>query len=268
MVSVSSLEAQEAPQQPQTPAQQPAPKKKKEAKSGDNLFSIEVDGWLPKTHPMLRGGKQDFNDNPGNLSLSGHVDVSPGVTISFPAGGASRLQVSYFQVKGDASPTAGQDLTLFSQDFPAGDALIAGYKLQNVKISWNYLTYPNPPDAKLRIRTLWEVQYTTIRGSFDAPADENVTPTDGTKSIIFPTFGVDLDYHAARNLRLEAKASGFGLVHRAVLYDAEVSAVIRTGPIDTHIGAKVFHFKTSPQADQYYSATIWGPYVGFEWGTR
>lgn len=259
-------------QQPaQTPAPAPAnpkPAQTDASSSREDGLSIELDGWLPHANPVLRGGVADTNDDPGNLNLAGHVDVSPGVTVSFPAGRGSRLQVSYFQVQGNAHPTATQDLALFNQPFAAGDALVAGYKLQNAKISWNYLTYPNPPNSKLRIKTLWEVQYTTMSSKIDAPADENATRATGTKSIIFPTFGLGVDYHATRNVRLEAHASGFALLHRADIYDAEASAVIRMGPIDAHIGAKVFHFKTSPKGDEYYAATVWGPYVGFEWGTR
>ncbi|MGH9665985.1 MAG: hypothetical protein ACRD9L_16285, partial [Bryobacteraceae bacterium] len=254
-------------QQPEQPPEQPPAQTAEEPGSGEDLLSSELDGWQPQTHPLLRGGAADTNTDPGNLSLSGHVAASPGVTASFPAGRGSRLQISYFQVQGRAEPVAAEDPALFNQAFTAGDALVAGYKLHNVKISWNYLTYPSPPDgAKLRIRTLWEVQYTTMHSKIDAPNDENAARAAGTKNVIFPTLGLGLDYRAARNIRLEAKASGFALIHRADLYDAQASAVVRIGRVGVHAGARIFHVKTSPRADQYYAATLWGPYVGFEWG--
>ena len=51
----------------------------------------------------------------------------------------------------------------------------------------------------------------------------------------------------------------------AAIYDAEASAVYRMGRYELSVGAKVFHFKTSPQNSQYFIATYPGVFVAFRY---
>jgi hypothetical protein len=118
------------------------------------------------------------------------------------------------------------------------------------------------------------VQYTTIQTRIDAPfravsVDSSGNPisntASGTRWFIFPTFGGAIDKRLAKNFRVEAKASGFGVPHRAAIWDAEGSAIYQIGHLDLIGAYKGFHFKTSPQSDQYLVDTLSGAYAGVRW---
>ena len=257
--------AQTSPQSPQQTNAE-LPKKAKDT-TGDNVLSVEVFGFLPRSSPSLKAGLQTIDVN-ANLNFPSSTKPGGGFLVAVPAGRLNTLQISAFVAEGSGTTTAPKNLTLFGQSFPTGDQLVVGYRIINTKISWNYYTYPDPPTSKLRFRTLWEVQYTTMNSRTDAPLDNNATRAAGTKSLIYPTIGGALEYHVNRNLRFDLKGSGFGVPHHAVIWDAEAAAVIRTGKLDIHVGGKAFHLKTSVQGDQYYSATLWGPYLGIQWSSR
>ena len=88
------------------------------------------------------------------------------------------------------------------------------------------------------------------------------------KSVILPTLGLGVEYHPATRFRLEAKASGFGIIHHGVIWDAEGAAVLRIGKIEAMAGARILHYKTSPKSEEYFSQTLGGPYVGLRWVFR
>lgn len=270
---------QQSTQQPQTtpppkpsqqqPAstQQPAPSHDRD--TGGDALSIEPIYWLNQGQPKLLRGKKDTTNVPGNLDFPGKSKAAIGGVITIPTTHENSLQLSYFQAKGSGDTTATQDVNFFGQGFTQGDLLATQYRVQNFKLSWNYLSYPYPSNgAKFRLKTLWEVQYTSVKSSIDAPLDASASTASGTKSIIYPTLGLGIELHPSRHLRLEAKASGFGFPHKANSWDAEGSAVLRVGKLEVFIGGKGFHFKTSPQADQYLSGTLWGPYAGLRWVFR
>ena len=106
------------------------------------------------------------------------------------------------------------------------------------------------------------MQYSETVGNFDAPQDPNAIATNGSKQVILPTLGLGIEYHPARHVRMEAKASGFVIPHHADLWNAEASMVLRMGRVEALLGGRAFHDKTSPQADEYFSHTEYGPYVG------
>jgi hypothetical protein len=233
------------------------------------VLSIAPLFWLTKNPPRLREGRAAFQSNPGNLDFPGGSQHGVGGIITIPTGSENSLQFSYFRVQGHGSTTATQDLTLFSNPFFQGDVLATSYKLQNFKLSWNYLTYPHPSNgAKLRIKTLWELQYTTISPLVDAPADPNVTPSGNGKSIFYPTLGLGIESHLGKHVRLEVKGSGFGYYHSAAIWDTEGSAAFHYGPVEILLGGKAYHFKTSPKSDEYLSDTLWGPFVALRWILR
>jgi hypothetical protein len=187
--------------------------------------------------------------------------------LSIPTGHENSLQVSYFRKQGQSNTTlTNSDYVFFGNTFAQGDVVAAHYTLQDIKLSWNYLTYPFPSaGAKWRIKTLWEVQWVDIRAGFDAPADANSTTTEGRKDIILPTLGAGVEYHPSRNVRFELKGSGFAIPQHANIYDAEASLVLRLSRVEVLLGGKVFHYHTSAQADQYFNQTMFGPYAGARW---
>ena len=65
---------------------------------------------------------------------------------------------------------ASQALSLYGTSFPVGDYLDNQYRVRSAKVSFQDILYPYPNQgAKLRFRTLWEVQYLQVSTRTDAP---------------------------------------------------------------------------------------------------
>ena len=272
-----------APPQPATPAQPPPPPpvpvRVEDHDTGGDAYSFEPIFWLSKSAPILRlgfAGTQPQTDSttgivtagqtaPGDLNYQGGKYGIGGV-VTVPTGRENSVQVSYFRLQGDGSTTATQSLVLFGNSFPQGDILNTAYKIENWKLSFNYLSYPYPSNgAKFRLKTLWEFQYLNVSSVVSAPLDINALDTTGDKHIILPTLGIGLEYHPSKHVRLEAKASGFGILHHMDIWDTEASIVVRFGKVEAFLGGKAYHFKTTPKGDQYFTDTLYGPSVGLRY---
>ena len=186
-----------------------APSASVERDTGGDVVSIEPFYWLLySAKPSISKAHGTTNPYPGALDLPGNAKDAMGVVLTIPTGKENSLQFTYFRMQTTAFPILGQDSIFESNLFPAGDPLHVPYKLQNVKVSWNYLTYPFPSHgAKFRLKTLWEVQYVNVDALIEAPYDLNTTFSDITKSIILPTLGLGIEYHPSKHLRLEVKGS-------------------------------------------------------------
>jgi hypothetical protein len=234
--------------------------------------------WFTNAQPNLYGGAANTFTGVTGLDFTGKGKRSPGINIGIPAGPGNSIHISYFQATGTGNQTAATDLTLFNTALSQGDYLATRYKLQNVKISLDFLSYPTPlGDSSWRFRTLWEVQYTTINSSIDAPFrtvsyDSSGTAisntASGTRWFIYPTLGAAIDKNLTKRFKVEAKASGFGIPKRADIWDAEASATYNLGPIDVIGAYRGFHFKTSPKNEQYLSETLSGAYVALRWSWK
>jgi hypothetical protein len=249
------------PSQPQ--AQTPPPTVSKERDTGGDVVSVEPFIWLVNGRTSIRPGKGVTVSNGGSLSSLGKAKYAEGIVVTFPTTKENSLEFTYFLVKSQTNTLLPVTENFFGNDFASGDALASKTVERGAKISWNYLTFPYPSNgAKFRVKALFEMQYAQISTNFDAPADVNAITTFGSKQIILPSLGLGVEYHPARHVRLEAKASGFALLHRADIWNAEASAVFRIGRLEALLGARAFHDKTSPKQDEYYAQTLYGPYVG------
>ena len=74
-----------------------------------------------------------------------------------------------------------------------------------------------------------------------------------------------IELMATKHFRFELKGSGFGIPHRAALWDADGFFAYKTGQFEIDFGGKAFHFKTSPKRPEYLRATMPGAYVGIRW---
>jgi hypothetical protein len=242
----------------------------------DGGFSIEPIYWLNRAQPALRGGKTATEF--GDLDYGGNAKPSIGGEIGIPAGHANTLRVSYFRVQGSATSTATQDSTLFSEGYDAGDFLQSNYLIQSAKISWDYLSYTlRKRGMNIRVKTLYEVQYTNVGTNVSAPfkaittdaaGDTDTNTAHGTKNLILPTFGMGLSSSIGQHFRWEVKGSGFGLPHHGNIWDVQGLIAVRVGPIEIIGGEKAYHFKTSPGGDEYFADTLSGAYAGvrYYWG--
>lgn len=280
--------AQEAPAHPAPPpAEAPPPPvivstprpPQEPAVLEDGGLSIEPFYWFSNQQPSLRGGKiaadlAAFE----SLDYPGNSNRPIGGEIGIPTGHSNTLRLSYFRVQGNSNTTAAQDVSLFGEAFNAGDYLTSNYLVQNAKISWDYLSYTwRKPSTHIHLKTLYELQFVNVGTNVAAPFKDITTDASGnidyntaagTKTLFYPTIGMALGSSFGHRFRWEIKGSGFGLPHRGNIWDAQGTIAVRVGPVEVLGGEKAFHFKTSPNAEQYFMQTLQGAYVGirYYWG--
>ncbi|MCC6585837.1 MAG: hypothetical protein IT168_03885 [Bryobacterales bacterium] len=242
----------------------------------DGGVSVQLNYWLTRTAPLLRGGKA----SPANRTLEspdfdfpGQTKYAAGAMISLPAGKQNSLRISYFRAQGHGDTTATVDQALFGTPFNNGDKFVTSYRIESARVSWDYLSYTYAASG-LRIKTLWEAQYAAIRSRIDAPLNPISTDSsgvttynygEGTKYVILPAFGLELEQAKGKHFRWEAKGSGFGLPKRSMMWNAEAAAVLRFERWEILAGGRAFQVKTSPKDDAYFKQTLYGPYVGVRW---
>ena len=257
-----------------TPSQQPPPQEPYIIEDGG--LSIEPIYWLNRAQPSLYGGAAATGF--GNLAYPGNANPSLGGELSMPAGHSNTLRLTYFRAQGNANTTETQSPTIFGESYVPGDYLASNYTLQSAKLSWDYLSYTwYKKSGKIRLKTLYEVQFdtisTTISAPFKPPTTDSSGNTDyyianGSKNLIYPTLGLEFEERLGHHFRWEAKGSGFGVPHHGDIWDAQADIAVRVGQVEILAGEKAYHFKTSTQADEYFTDTLSGAYVGlrYYWG--
>jgi hypothetical protein len=259
------------PQQQQNPAATTAPPEI----SKDDPDYGEPEGafyWLTRGSPKtLPGNSAQYYTQDQVLALPNARPRTPGAFISIPAGKFNHLEISYFQAEGVGTSYAAVPLSLFGSSFTQGDLISPTYHVRDAQITWNYLTWPAPPeDSKWRIRTLWAFNYTGVDLTVDAPfeASATFTPATGTRNIFYPDFGISTEYIPNKNFYFEARAVGFGFPHHADIADAQANVVVRFKHLEIFGGYRFFHFKTSTENTQFIEGTLTGPLGGARWIIR
>ncbi len=252
------------PPSPQTAV--PAVAQSKEHDTGGDNISVEVFVWQLHDTMAIKGGAATTVSDPGALKFPGTAKYAEGLVATFPTTKETSLEFTYWAVKAAGTSVLPMTENFFGNDFASKDSLNTRWLERDFKLSWNYLTWPYPSNgAKFRVKLLFEMQYSQITGDFDAPADPNAITTNGSKQVILPTLGMGFEYHVGKHLRLEGKASGFAIPKHADLWGAEANAVFRFGHFEGTVGARAFHDKSSPKQDEYFSQTMYGPYIGLRY---
>jgi hypothetical protein len=276
-VPTPNAQATAKPSQSVTPGQTKPPDEPYILEDGG--LSIEPMYWLNRAQPTLRGGVPAAASlTQEGLDYFGTAKNSVGGELSMPAGRSNSLRISYFRVQGNSNTTEAQTVSLFGEGYSPGDYLNSHYTLQSAKISWDYLGYTwHKRSGAIRLKTLYEVQYATISTTVFAPFKPLATDSSGNtdtnvasggRFVLLPTLGLELEEALGHHFRWELKGSGFGIPHRADIWDAEATLALRLHQFELLAGEKAFHFKTSPQNDEYFADTLSGAYVGirYYWG--
>jgi hypothetical protein len=275
LIAPLSLIAQEQPAPaPSTPAPaqqptatQPAPPARPAVKGERDAFSIGLYGWYGPGKIYLRKGSDSTSTRAGDLDFNERKRKPfEGAVVTIPIR-ENYLRISYFQAQNSGNTTAGKDLNLFAGDYDKGTFLATRYKVQNAKISFDYLSWPFPFEGrKFRIRTLWEAQFVNAKGSVDAPlkpvAEGDTNATNSNKFLIWPSLGAGAEYRFSKSFRFEATGSGFAIPKRPNLWDAHAGFVARVGRIELSAGGKGFHFRQSRKTENFFNGTLLGAYVG------
>jgi hypothetical protein len=272
-MTCSMLAAQEQPAPPPpSPAKPPvlAAQPQVPPDDVDRMFSVALYDWIPfSASTGLHAGTKAILPPPHELTLPGKPYRAYGLLVTVPMKGSSRLELSYTTLNDNGNILAPTDLGLFGGTIAKGEPLYATYSLRHLKLSYNFLTYPNPPqDAKLRIKTLWEFHYLQVYPGVTATVTAPGQPLTQSQRIILPAVGLGLEYVMSKHFRMEVRGSGMTFPHHSTIGDAEGDAVVRLGSLEIFVGGKFLHFKTSPKSDTYMRGTIWGPDAGVRWVFR
>jgi hypothetical protein len=286
---VSPCRAQDQPsqtgpqQQASMPQPPPLPPKEPDIRMpGETGWFVGVNGWFPTEQPVFDKGHQSGYTNPSRVQLLGTPKFVAGGEIGLAVGAHNTLRISGFESRAAGDFTTPQDITVLSQTYTNGTLVSTNYRLRNIKISYEYLTWPFPvANRRFRLKTLWQVQYVDMLTFFDAPLlplvdssgnallDSSGLPLSyaarESKWFVSPTFGLGASEYVSRHFRLELNASGFGVPHHTDLWDADATANIRVGHVELRVGAKAFHFKTSTAQDFFVRNTMGAAFVGFRW---
>jgi len=282
MMATAALAQTPAPQTPppdpsKTPTQVPnpaaAPPPPLPPDEYKNLsdVSLELYYWKPSSAPQMRPGQGNIDGDSSTLysgiNLQGSTKAAEGVVVTIPAGRANQLEFEYFQTQQQGNEIANLNLTLFGQAFAQGDVIASESKIQHARVTWKYLTYPDPAGThKFRLRTLWGFEWTQMTARFDSPNDVNAAPVQDSRSIIFPSLGLGGEYHFTKRIYIDGKAEGFAWPHKAVQTDGEIRLIARLyKQLDLVASYREFHFKTNPLKDYYLRDTLKGPYAGLRW---
>jgi hypothetical protein len=242
----------------------------------DGGFYIQPDYWISTAQPRLRGGLTATNV--ADFKYGGHAKAALGVEIGIPAGRSNTLRISAFRVQGNSGQTLGSDTLVFGEQYLAGDFINATYKLQAVKVSWDYLSYTwHKPKTAIRLKTLYEVQYVTtsfdlaapyVPASTDASGNTDQNMANGSKSIVLPTFGMAIGSELGKRFRWDVRGSGFGLPKRGSIADVQAMVAFRISRVEIVAGERLFYFKTSPRTDMYTNDTLQGVFGGLRFAWR
>jgi len=278
---------QTAPQQPATGpivnAPPELPKYPDVRLPGEYGFYFGITAWTPKQQPTFDKGRNTGIVNNSFVTMQGTPTVAPGFETGLAIGLHNTLSLSFWESRAAGDFVTPVNLTVFNgQTYTSNTLISTDYLIQNLKISFAYLTWPYPVESRrFRFKTLWQIQYVSARSGFDAPqlplTDANGNPiidangnpisyaATGTKWFILPTFGASATEYITRNIRFEASGDGFAIPHHSTLYEAEGSLAVRISSFELRGGAKMFHFKTSTSQDFYMRGTLASAFVGIRW---
>ncbi len=250
---------------------------------GETGYWVGAMGWFPAQAPVFDKGHSAAFTEASRARLLGKPKAAEGAEVGLALGLHNALRLTFFQSQASGNFNSANTLHVFDQTYAADTYVSTNYKLQNVKLSFDYLTWPYPVESRrFRLKTLWGLQYTSIRSTFDAPllplvdaatgapfVDASGNPISyigtGTRWFASPILGIGLQQFVSRHFRVEANASGFTIPHHNSIWDADGSANIRYGHFEVRIGGKAFHYKTSTQSEFYLKNTMGSGFVGLRW---
>jgi len=264
------------------PAPPPLPKIPDVRQPGETGWWIGVSAWFPTEQPTINKGHGATFTDASLTTLQGKPKYGESVDAGLALGLHNALRVTYLDTRASGNFTNATDVQLLSQTYTAGTLITTDYRLQHAKLEFDYLTWPYPVESRrFRLKTIWAVQYTSMRTGFDAPqlplvdsagnplVDANGNPISyadsGSRWFISPMLGLGVAEFGSRHFRLEANATGFAIPHHNNVWDADASANIRYGHLELRIGAKALHFQTSTQSDFFMKSTMAAAFVGLRW---
>ncbi len=293
-----------APANPQSPPPATPPASQAPAQTGPNISAppelpkypdVRMPGesgvWFgfalsePTNNPSFDKGRNSGVTTSSLVTFQGVPKLGESAEIGVAMGLHNALVVSGFNTRSAGDFTSTTALTLWSQPYEPGVLISTNYHLQDLKVSFEYLTWPYPVGSRhFRLKTLWQVQYVNVATGFDAPLlpitgsggaplfGANGQPVSykvsGSRWFLSPTLGLGATEYLSKFLRLELNASGFTLPQRWTIWDTDASINLRLGHFELGGGARAFHFKTSTNGPYYVRGTLIVPQVALRWYSK
>ncbi|HXJ39924.1 MAG TPA: hypothetical protein VNH18_11655 [Bryobacteraceae bacterium] len=271
--SAPPQEDQPAPARPQRPpalpkGQKPAIPDYPDARTP--TFGIYGFGTVPGNGPDVAGGKAKAG--PGVVNGLGKEHIGPGIYVAMPVSRTTEIRFEGFETKGAGNQTLTADQFIFGTQFYNKDYLANSYRILTGKLWVDDLFWPHKfPVAKFRLKAIYGVRYLSVKGTVDAPLGTVSGSTvvgytgTGSKQVVMPALGLAPEYAISKHVLFRVEGSGFGLPHKAMLWDSEATLSYRKGKIEIFGGAKAVGFKTSPKADFYYNGQVYGGVFGVKY---
>jgi hypothetical protein len=278
-------EDQPAPHSLIPKAPPPPPKVPDVRRPGESGFWVDVEGWLPREHPYQNGGTKWPVSVTGSslfLTLQGKPKYAGTVEVGLAVGLHNTLKFIANDFRASGDYTTPIEVTAWNQTYSGGTYVSTTYHVESAKLSYEYLTWPFPVGSrKIRLKTLWQMQFTQVSTTFDSPLDyfdSNGNPVldsngqlvnlsgSGTKHIVSPEFGLGFSYYPSRHVRIEAEGSGFGFPHHYYVWDGDVSVNYRVMKhFEIRAGARGYGFKTSTDSDYFIKGNYLSAFAGVRW---
>jgi hypothetical protein len=74
-----------------------------------------------------------------------------------------------------------------------------------------------------------------------------------------------MEYAIAPHVLFRVDGAGFGFPHHSDLGETSATLSVRKNNLEFLMGAKMLHFKTTPQKEEYEEATFLTPFIGLRW---
>jgi hypothetical protein len=249
---------------------------------GERGVALGLGGSSLTSHVSILKGRAAPTEYPGSLYLDSARRYGENIDVSVAAGLHNVLRFTYDVDRASGATTAPTDLVLWNRQYYAGNYITTAYRLRHLKVSFEYLSWPYPvKTSRFRLRSLWQLHYVDAQTTFNAPlnstVDANGNPlidangdlikfdASATKWYVIPAVGLGAQEYFTPNISMEVTASGFEIPHHTNLWDADAAVNIRIGHYEVRLGAKAFHFHTSPNVDFANMGTLFGPFIGLRW---
>ena len=272
----------------QTPAPAPVPPAAPKSQVGqstyeeiESVWSLSAFYWKTQGADNLLAGGARSTDPPAQTSaLIGKPKYAPGAILTVPTGHSNRLEFQVWQAQSRGSFKATRAYTFFAESFRKEDLLVTETRVRNAKMTWNYLSLPYPAlDSKFRVKTLWEFQYVQVNPTITAPLTATVavgaTPASpakrvaGKRTLLMPTLGLAMEWvPSSKHFRVDARGTAMSFRSKGNIWDLEGNATLRLWNLEVFGGAKMFHYRTTKNNEQYLEGNLWGPVAGVRWVFR
>jgi len=229
---------------------------------------------FPSSGPNIIGGAVASNLN-AYESLHGigaPYRIIPEFEAGIPITRTGMLYVEFDRYHGWANQTLGRAAYVDGYSFNPADIVSSTYHIITTRIYLDDLLFPHKfPVSRLRFRSIWGLRYISVTQTVDSPTEDAVAGLPGssfelgTNYILFPEFGAAMEYAVAPHVLFRVDGAGFGIPHHSDIGEGSATLSFRKNNLEFLMGAKMLHFKTTPQKEEYEDATFLTPFIGLRW---